>query len=294
MRRIAPWILLLAGCDREVPIGRNLFADALLPLDAGATPDATPPLAQRHLMLIDNSASSGAVDAMGAGRQAVVDLFDKYLGQPIYFGVVTFGSSANVVTTFFTDMTNNSDDLIRGNLSVGGGLSDFEGGLDAAKGLIETDARSLSDSELAKVHYTVVLITGSLPSPVCHGTPIACGRSVCAAGHDCRLGACVPEAVYCTLDRVNWQNLKPPPGPADFPSLQRGQDFNTVERIDEKVQAILALATLLQVGGVSLDAVLDFDLDATGDRAASAAFLQSLAEVSGGRFIDLSKEPLPY
>jgi hypothetical protein len=313
MKRIALLALLFTGCiDHQVPIGSNGLPDGPLATDGGldlarsidaAEPDAAQPTDQRYLFLVETSYAMSVLDKVSARAQSVAAVLNKYAGNPmVYFSVVPFDSITDPIP--FTGFTTTPDIVsIVNRLSMADKMCDDEGGLDRATSLIDTDAKNLPPQDRPNVHYTVVLISGSLPGPECNSAPIACGGSSCIAGNECRIGACVPEQMVCTTDRAQWINLDQPQAQSYFPSLQQGMDYNTASRITAKVKALTALAAQDGIGAVQLDTVLNFDPNAASDpnfaaqmadRTASQNFLQSLALAGGGHFIDLSKAPLPY
>lgn len=228
------------------------------------------------LFVVDTSDSMSVTDRGGVRAQAIVDVLNRYAGNPsVKFGVIAFDSKIDVLTDGFTNSPNVSKISTR--LTQADRLTDYQGALGAAYQMISTDILGSPRAERPRTKYVVVFFSDGTPDPQCS-----------AKGNN--------PYLVCSVPREKWADAFDPPLPKDiYPDLQAGGDYNQPAQIFQKVDQIVALRDFYHVGEVRLHAAFLFDPKASMDplaipfhldRKAGVDLLTQVATHGGGTFTE--------
>ena len=212
----------------------------------------------KMLFLVDTSDSMSVTDRGGTRAQAVVEVLNRYAGNPsVSFGVIAFDSKIDVLTNGFT----NSPDIakISSRLSMADRLTDYQGVLGAAYAMLSADMLATAGAQRPRTKYVVIFFSDGTPDPQCSakgGSPY----------------------LICSVPREQWKDaFDPPLDPSLYPELTAGGDYNQPEQIFQKVDQIVALQDFYHVGEVRLHTGFLFDPKAASDPLALPFHLDRVA-----------------
>lgn len=277
------WALVLAACSNaalqayQAPAPAPL--DDLVQVQASVCTSAAQPelFPVKILFLVDTSLSMTVTDRTDRRSQAVLDVINRYQGNPaVEFGVIAFDSAIDNITNGFTSSPDTS--AIATRLQQADNLTDYQGAFSAAYTMISLDLENASPATRARSKYVVIFFTDGTPDPEC------------AAG--------VQSAQYavCYVPRENWGSaFSPPVDPSLYPALQAGGDYNQPYQIYQAVDNIVNLENIYRVAEVQVNTAFLFDPAAAADplyaafnlnQAAGESLLTEVAAHGGGTFTE--------
>jgi hypothetical protein len=207
------------------------------------------------LFAIDTSDSMRVTDPAQQRVQAVLQVLDRYAGNPsVKFSVIAFDSVVSEITPGF--VSNPDIASISNRLSAADRLTDYQGALGTVYAVLTRDMINSSPAERARSKYVVVFFSDGNPDP------------------DCRAGAPMQQLLVCDIPRDQWpdtfqlpQGTNPNTGMAwtwaDFqglyPDLTAGSDYNTPEQLETKIRDIVELQEIYNVNEIRVHTGFLFD-----------------------------------
>jgi len=275
------------------------------------------------MFIIDTSYSQRVTDPAQQRVTAVNQVLDRFAGNPsVKFSVIAFDAVVTDITKGFTSTPDRA--AITQRLQQSDRLTDYQGALGAAYATLSKDMVESGPAIRARTKYVVIFFSDGSPDPQCWGGT-ACDPSApnqCEIpgnpSASCKQISCQPNGrcgpVYqtvCTVDRRDWPEefqlptgTNPNTGQAwtweDFqglyPEMEAGRNYNTPDQIVEKVQDIMALQTVYNVGELRLHTALLFDpnigqafIDAFClDRPTAIDLMQKMAAAGNGTFTEFT------
>ena len=299
MRRFLPGLLALAACteaglEAKLPPGPPPVDDKLsieAELCTRTPRDELFPV--KILLVIDTSNSMAITDPTNQRTRAVVDLVDRYRGNPaVRFAVLAFDSRSDVLTRDEEDrpgFTANPDmAALTNRLDAPDLATDYQGALATAYKLLFNDMNRSSPEERARSKYVVVFFSDGNPDPQCFADP---ARSA-------------EEPYVCDLARDEWPDLLDPPAgysaeefQSFFVDMEDGRDYNTDEQIVNKVEDIMELQETFNVNELRLHTGFLFDpVVMSGpfaeafrlDRDAGITLMRAMKDAGQGTFTEFT------
>ncbi len=245
------------------------------------------------LFVIDTSNSMAITDRESQAVRALLDVIDRYRGNPsVKFGVIAFDSRTEVLTRDergapgFTA----SPDIaaIDARLRAPDLATDYQGALASVYSTLFQDMSRSSPEERARSKYVVVFFSDGNPDPQCFADP--------ARSED--------EPFVCDIPRERWpETLNPPTGYSDeefqtfFADMEFGKDYNTDDQILGKVQEIMELQELFEVSELRFHTGFLFDPTVMDgpfreafrlDRDQGIELMTKMKDVGGGTFTEFT------
>jgi hypothetical protein len=292
------------------------------------------PFPVKILFLVDVSGSMVVTDPQNVRSTAVTDVIEKYQGlSNVYFAVETFSSAIVDITQGMgpggSSFTNTPPIAEIGTLlKQSDNLTDDQGVLGDAYGLLTQDMVVSGAAERARTRYIINLFTDGTPDPVCSADTVACGPG-CTSGSQCPTGQCLngecaclphthcnpttvlnasgamtesdscePDFLICTVPKMMWQSyFNPPLNPMLYPNLEAGSNYNTFGQIMASVTDIMNLQSLYHVGSIQLNTEFLFPIAALSnplavpfdlDRPAAEGLLTAMASAGNGTFTEFT------
>lgn len=245
------------------------------------------------LLLIDTSNSMAITDPTNQRTRAVVDLVDRYRGNPaVKFGLVAFDSRSDVLTLDDEGrpgFTANPDlGAITSRLDAPDLATDYQGALATAYTVLFNDLTRSSPEERARSKYVVVFFSDGNPDPQCFADPAMSAQ----------------EPYVCDLARDSWPDVLDPPAgySADefqtwFADMDDGKDYNTDDQVVRKIEDIMELQETFNVNELRVHTGFLFDpIVMEGpfaeafrlDREAGLALMNKMREAGNGTFTEFT------
>lgn len=245
------------------------------------------------LFVIDTSYSSQVTDPGHQRVQAVTDVMDRYAGNPaVYFGVIAFDSVVSVLTDGFTQ--NPDVAAIAARLDDSDRLTDYQGALASAYGMLAQDMATTAPETRARTKYVIIFFSDGSPDPRC----------------DASLGTNQPLQV-CLYDRDEWPEVFDLPDATNpdtgqpwtwddfqalYPEMEANRDYNTDEQLVRKVEDIIELQEVWNVNEIRFHTALLFDPDLDPafiaafnlNRDESVALMTKLKDAGNGTFTEFT------
>lgn len=294
--------------------------------DFCAQPDADIRFPVKVLLMVDQSTSLQCTDPpdRGVRFRAINQMIDDVLAQPdTQIGVIGF--SANIRTQNFT----RDRDLIN---AVAGTMSlepktDYQGVLSTAIEMLEADMQAVGTAERARTRYITVMVSDGAPDPECNAgcedDPINCGNGldddgdglIDGADPDCDdimnadlhpdILSCQPmfgSPCICNLSRAQIEEALGDEADIAYVDFQgRCPAYNNYDTLTRRVEDLIALRDVYDVGSVSFNSVFLFTTQATADERCAdmggmtfgfnseraRALLSAMAQAGDGTFRDV-------
>jgi hypothetical protein len=275
------------------------------------------------IFAIDTSYTMRVTDPAQQRVTAVNQVLDRYAGNPsVKFEVIAFDAVVTDVTHGFTSTPDRA--AVTGRLDDSDRLTDYQGALGTIYATLTKDMIEAGPAERARTKYVVVFFSDGSPDPQCWGgtTCDPAGANQCVVPGNptaaCKQIDCQPNGRcgqpflhVCNVDRQDWPDefqlpagTNPTTGAAwtwdDFqglyPDMDAGKNYNTPDQIVQKVQDILALQTIYNVGEIRFHTGLLFDpnvgqafVDAFClDRPTAIDLMQRMAQAGNGTFTEFT------
>lgn len=246
------------------------------------------------MFIVDTSYSEQVTDPTQQRVTAVQQVIDRYSGNPsVQFAVMAFDSVPTDITNGFVSRPDLA--AIQGRLDDSDRLTDYQGALGAAYGILTRDMLASSPAERARSKYVVVFFSDGNPDPECYAQDPPPS----------------PEPPVCSFDRRNWPDqFQLPPGTnpntgaawtwEDFqglyPDMAVDADYNSLPQIVGKVEEILELQEIYNVNEIRFHTGFLFDPNLPPafqmafqlDRQQGITLMTAMAEAGNGTFTEFT------
>jgi hypothetical protein len=275
------------------------------------------------LFAIDTSYTVRVTDPAQQRVTAVNQVLDRFAGNPsVKFDIIAFDAIVTDITGGFTSTPDRA--AVTARLQQSDRLTDYQGTLGTIYANLSKDMVESGPALRARTKYVVIFFSDGSPDPQCWGgttcDPAATGQCVVPGNPTaaCKQLSCQPNnrcgAVFdtvCSVDRRDWPDtFQLPPGTnpntgqawtwADFqglyPDMEAGRNYNTPDQIIQKVQDIMSLQTIYNVGEIRMHTGFLFDpnlgqafIDAFClDRNSSMDLMNKMATAGNGTFTEFT------
>jgi hypothetical protein len=259
------------------------------------------------LFLLDQSYSQQFTDPNKrrheAVRKAVQQLQDQRNVEVAFVGFSAQTNVANPDNPFRADL-NTFQDFQRNDDALGP-ATDYQGALATARRIIDRDLREMDEADRPRTRYVVNFVTDGNPEPTCQQ---GCedGVVTCSDGQDndgddrvdgedpdCQREELDPAG--CTEDNpcVGRCNSKMQVRDGYYTDFQLCGAYNQPRQIRRRVEDLMELGEIYDVGGITTNAILLFTTDEIPDvldydREEARELLKGVAEVGDGTFRDVN------
>jgi hypothetical protein len=207
------------------------------------------------MFIVDTSYSEQVTDPTQQRVEAVLQVIDRYAGNPsVKFSVVAFDSVVTDVTNGFVSSPDVGE--LRNRLDDSDRLTDYQGALGTAYAILTRDMIESSPAERARSKYVVIFFSDGNPDPQC------------TVG-----GMAPPEPPVCKIPREEWPDqFELPPGNKPdgtpwtwedfmglYPDMAAGADYNTTGQLVASVEDILSLQEIYNVNEIRFHTGFLFD-----------------------------------
>lgn len=272
---------------------------------------------------IDTSYSARVTDPAQQRVTAVNQVLDRFAGNPsVKFDVVAFDAIVTDITGGFTSTPDRA--AITARLQQSDRLTDYQGALGTIYANLSKDMVESGPAIRARTKYVIIFFSDGSPDPQCWGGTVCdpAGANQCLIPGNptaaCKQISCQPNGrcgpvfdTVCTVDRRDWPDtFQLPPGTNPntggawtwddfaglYPDMEAGRNYNTPEQLVEKVQDIMSLQTIYNVGEVRFHTGFLFDpnigqafIDAFClDRPTATDLMQKMAAAGNGTFTEFT------